>query len=94
MFFRVIPKRVRYIGGVGKMGWLEADTLEAARRLDLREEADLLFAMQAQAPRNVTLLGIDPYGIDYCVDGFRERVSLGDGDFRDALSVAVELAGS
>ena len=94
MFFRVIPKRVRYIGGVGKMGWLEADTLEAARRLDLREEADLLFAMQAPAPSNLTLLGIDPYGIDYCVDGFRERVSLGDGDFRDALSVAVELAGS
>ena len=62
--------------------------------MKILREADLRCAMQAQAPRNLTLLGIDPYGIDYCVDGFRERVSLGDGDFRDALSVAVELAGS
>ena len=62
--------------------------------MKILREADLRFAMQAQAPSNLTLLGIDPYGIDYCVDGFRERVSLGDGDFRDALSVAVELAGS
>lgn len=59
----------------------------AAQRLSLRKPA-------AQAPRNLTLLGIDPYGIDYCVDGFRERVSLGDGDFRDVLLIAVELAGS
>ena len=39
MFFRVIPKRVRYIGGVGKMGWIDAAALEAAKRIDLREEA-------------------------------------------------------
>jgi len=90
MFFRVIPKRVRYIGGVGKMGWIEAAALEAAKRIDLREEAALLAAIQAQAPRNVTLLGIDPYGIDYLVDGFRERARLGDVDFREALSGAVE----
>ncbi|MDX9951616.1 MAG: pyridoxamine 5'-phosphate oxidase family protein [Methylophilaceae bacterium] len=90
MFFRVIPKRVRYIGGVGKMGWIEAAALEAAKRIDLREEAALLAAIQAQAPRNVTLLGINPYGIDYLVDGFRERARLGDGDFREALSGAVE----
>ncbi len=73
MFFRILPKRLRYIGGVGKMGWVEADALDAAASLSLAQEAALLGAAEAVAPRNVALLGIDPYGIDYVVDGFRDR---------------------
>ena len=88
MFFRILPKRLRYIGGVGKMGWVEADTLEAAIKLPLADEATLLAEVEAVVPRNVTLLGIDPYGIDYLADGFRDRQALGEGNLRDAVLAA------
>lgn len=93
MFFRILPKRLRYIGGVGKMGWVEADTLESVASLSLAEEFALLGEAEAVAPRNVTLLGIDPYGIDYVADGFRDRQILGDGNLRDAvLSCTAKLS--
>lgn len=88
MFFRIIPKRLRYIGGVGKMGWVEADTLETVNRLSLADESALLAEAAADAPRNVTLLGIDPYGIDYVADGFRDRQVLGEGNLRDTVLAA------
>ncbi len=88
MFFRIIPKRLRYIGGVGKMGWVEADTLEVANKLPLTDESSLLSEAGAVAPRNVTLLGIDLYGIDYVVDGFRDRRELGEGSLRNAVLAA------
>ena len=72
MFFSIIPKRLRYIGGVGKMGWVEADVLDAVSKLSLDDESSLLAEVATVVPRNVTLLGIDPYGIDYMADGFRE----------------------
>lgn len=88
IFFRVIPKRLRYIGGVGKMGWVEADALEAADKLPSDDEARLLAEVEAVAPRNITLLGIDPYGIDYLADGFQDRQVLGEGALRDAVLAA------
>lgn len=89
MFFRIIPKRLRYIGGVGRMGWVEPDTLESANKLSLAAETELLGDTKVLVPRNVTLLGIDPYGIDYSADGFRDRQVLENGAFRDALLAAV-----
>ncbi len=73
MFFRIHTKRLRYIGGVGKMGWLETEVIDAIPSLSLSDEADLLEETQAIAPSNITLLGIDPFGIDYLADGFRDR---------------------
>lgn len=75
MFFRIVPKRLRYIGGVGRMGWVEAEVLDTAPGLSLAEEAALLDEAQAITPRNITLLGIDTYGIDYLADGFRDRAA-------------------
>lgn len=89
MFFRILPKRLRYIGGVGKMGWVEADVLDSVTSLPLVEEAALLDAAQVEAPFNITLLGIDPYGIDYLADGFRDRSTLGEGSLRDAVLAVV-----
>ena len=89
VFFRILPKCLRYIGGVGKMGWVEAGTLDTADSLSLAEETALLAEAEAMAPGNVTLLGIDPYGIDYLVDGFRGRASLGQGKVRDAVLACV-----
>lgn len=88
MFFRILPRRLRYIGGVGKMGWVEADALDAAASLSLAEETPLLVEAEAVAPRNVALLGIDPYGIDYVVDGFRDRQVLEEGNLKDAVLAA------
>lgn len=89
MFFRILPKRLRYIGGVGKMGWVEAETLDSTDRLSLAEEGRLLAIAQELAPRNITLLGIDPYGIDYLADGFRDRQTLEEGNLKDAVLAAV-----
>lgn len=88
MFFRILTKRLRYIGGVGKMGWVEADALDAVANLSLADETALLAEAEAVAPRNVTLLGIDPYGIDYVVDGFRDRQVLGEGNLKDVVLAA------
>lgn len=93
MFFRILPKRLRYIGGVGKMGWVEAETLGSASRLSLAGEADLLAEAQTLAPRNVALLGIDPYGIDYVTDGFRDRHPLAGRKLKDEVIAAVPKLG-
>ncbi len=86
MFFRIHPKRLRYIGGVGKMGWLETEVLDAIPSLSLAEEANFLAEAQAIAPSNITLLGIDRFGIDYLADEFRDRSAFhGNAFSREAL---------
>lgn len=89
MFFRVIPKRLRYIGGVGNMGWVEAEAFDTATSLSLAEEGALLAEAESVVPRNVTVLGIDGYGIDYVADGFRDRQVLEAGKLKDAVLTIV-----
>lgn len=85
-FFRIVPKRIRYIGGVGRMGWIEGDAYPAAACLSATDESALLQQAQALTPGNVTLLGIDPFGIDHLADGCRKRFEFGAGDYsRDAI---------
>jgi hypothetical protein len=76
MFFRSQPKRLRYIGGIGRMGWIENEVLKGVHSLPLANEADLLEEAMAIAPSNITLLGIDTFGVDYLADGFRDRSAL------------------
>ena len=73
MFFRVNPKRVRFIAGVGKMGWLEAAQWAAVPSLSLAREGALVDIAQRAAPTGIRILGVDGYGIDYEADGFRDR---------------------
>lgn len=73
MFFRVNPKRVRFIAGVGKMGWLEAAQWAAVPSLSLAREGALVEIAQRAAPTGIRILGVDGYGIDYEADGFRDR---------------------
>ena len=89
MFFRIRPKRLRYIGGVGKMGWVEAEDFDTATSLSLADEAALLAEAESVVPRNVTVLGIDGYGIDYVADGFRDRQVLEAGKLKDAVLATV-----
>jgi len=73
MFFRIIPKRVRFIAGVGKMGWLEAAEWGAVQSLALERESTLVEIAQQAAPTGIRILGVDCLGIDYEPDGFRDR---------------------
>lgn len=93
MFFRIVPKRIRYIGGVGRMGWIESEELDSAPFLSLTEEAAWLDEANAVAPSNIRLLGIDPYGIDYLADGLRDRAAFQGGSFsrEDLLTLVPKL---
>jgi len=73
MFFRLRPKRMRYIGGIGKMGWLEAAAWDALPVLSPGREAELLRDAALKAPAGVRLLGIDLFGMDYEAHGIRAR---------------------
>lgn len=85
MFFRLQPLRLRYIGGVGRMGWLEAAELTGTS-LSLQQEADWL--AQARVPDGLRLLGMDAGGVDYRLDdevGHRRQL------WPDGLALEAEL---
>lgn len=83
MFFRIIPKRLRSIAGLGRMGWLEADDFSMLPSLSLKTENRLLDSVQWPLPEGITILGIDCYGIDYQADGLRRRQSFGEAAVRE-----------
>lgn len=73
-FFRLMPRRVRYIGGFAQMGWLEQDTWGEAPVLELQEEVAILRDL---GPMAAEVLGIDSYGIDLLRHGRRMRLPFG-----------------
>ena len=77
-FFRLAPKRVRYIAGFGQMGWIEEADWTNAATLSLAEEAQCLQELIASQPPGVRLLGIDCYGCDIEHKGKRDRLRLGN----------------
>jgi len=97
MFFRLQPLRLRYIGGVGRMGWLEQQTLESLPVLPLEREAALL--QQAKVADGIQLLGLDAYGVDYRVNEqlahrrqpWPEEMDLIGGDDRAVLAALASL---
>lgn len=93
-FFRIHPKRVRYIGGVGRMGWIEADDFATAATLAPETEAGLLAEAQALAPAHVRLLGIDAYGIDYSTNGIRDRATVDAGNLGETVRARVPQLGA
>jgi hypothetical protein len=72
-FFRLIPKRVRYIAGFGEMGWIEELDWHNAAALPLMNEQRTYKDVIELLPINVRLLGMDCYGFDIEHDGKRER---------------------
>ncbi len=73
-FFRLTPKRARYVAGFGEMGWLEASDWENGAVLPLADEAELLSNLAAILPGGIRLLGLDCYGADIERQGQRERL--------------------
>jgi hypothetical protein len=72
-FFRLMPKRVRYIGGFAQMGWLEEADWSNATVLPLADEALLIQDLLGDLPPGMRLLGLDCHGIDFERQGKRER---------------------
>lgn len=73
MFFRLRPRRARFIAGVGKMGWVEEAEWETLPALGPGEEGSLIKATALDAPPGIRLLGVDCFGIDYEIKGTRQR---------------------
>lgn len=72
-FFRLNPRRVRYIGGVGRMGWVEGVAWPTISSLSASDEKAILRELCATPPRGTRLVGIDRCGIDVDIDGCRQR---------------------
>lgn len=75
-FFRLEPKRVRYIAGFGQMGWVEENDWAQASILPLTSEATCLRELAGIHPPGVRLLGLDCYGADIERHGKRDRLRL------------------
>ena len=75
-FFRLQPRRVRFIGGFGRMGWVEEADWQALPLLSASDEAAVLAGLQL--PPQLTVLGVDYSGVDVRRDGQRLRLPLPD----------------
>jgi hypothetical protein len=74
--FRVLEiERMRYIGGFGAMGWLDAAELDPLDPLADDDETALIdyFNRHVPNPALVRLAGVDRYGADLKIDGQRRR---------------------
>jgi putative heme iron utilization protein len=74
--FRVLEiERMRYIGGFGAMGWLDAEELDPLEPLSDEDETALIeyFDRHVSRPGLVRLAGVDRYGADLKVEGRRRR---------------------
>lgn len=89
IFFRINAKRIRFIAGIGKMGWLEVAAWGAVPSLSLEKESALVETAQQAAPTGIRILGVDHFGIDYQADGFRDRQRFVDHDARDGIDEGV-----
>ncbi len=83
-FFRLQPRRVRFIGGFGRMGWGEEVGWQAVAQLPAGLEGDLLAELQPAT--TLQLIAVDLYGLD-CRQGDK-RLRL---DFAATAAIA-ELA--
>lgn len=76
-FWVMAIERLRYIGGFGAMGWLDAGDLDPLAPLPSEEETALaaFFTQHPRRPARLELAGVDRYGADLKVDGVLERES-------------------
>ena len=83
-FYRITPLALRYIGGFGKIHWIDAQNYLVPRYTLIGQEADVIAHMNADhhdtmrrycqrfhqvEPLNVEMLGIDCDGFDVRADG-------------------------
>ncbi|MBU9377759.1 HugZ family protein [Burkholderia multivorans] len=74
--FRALEvERLRYIGGFGRMGWVDGTDLDTLPPLSFDDEQELWAAYEAGSERRdgLDLLGVDRYGADWRYEGRRIR---------------------
>ncbi|UTH73087.1 HugZ family protein [Chromobacterium sp. IIBBL 290-4] len=81
MFFRLQPKRLRLIAGLGKMGWIDEGAWMELPALALDRESALLEEAQPALPASIRLLGCDYFGADLLDKGHYRRA-----DWEEAAS--------
>ena len=72
-FYRLTPERIRTVAGFGRMGWENADAMSSTETWTEEEEEIALEQVQKHSPANVTVLGLDPWGVDFIRAGVRHR---------------------
>jgi heme iron utilization protein len=74
-FWIMSLERMRYIGGFGAMGWLDAVALDPLEPLSEQNELQLLalFSDSPERPAELELMGVDKYGCDLRSSGVRNR---------------------
>ncbi|MBN3792634.1 pyridoxamine 5'-phosphate oxidase family protein [Burkholderia sp. Ac-20353] len=73
-FWALDVERLRYIGGFGRMGWVDGAALDPRAPLAFDDEQALWAAYDAGDARRagLDLLGVDRYGADWRRDGQRD----------------------
>ncbi|KWO52579.1 HugZ family protein [Burkholderia territorii] len=74
-FWALDIERLRYIGGFGRMGWVDGTGLDALAPLSFDDERALWNAYDSSDARRdgLELLGVDRHGVDWRCDGRRVR---------------------
>ncbi|MCX7179667.1 MAG: pyridoxamine 5'-phosphate oxidase family protein [Proteobacteria bacterium] len=89
-FFRLEPQRIRVIGGFAQASWLDGERLHEAPSVALESEAELLATLAPKLPEDLTILGIDAYGVDFTQRGNRQRAAFTSGPvLASALAAAI-----
>lgn len=83
-FFRMLPLRGRYVGGFGRMGWIEQEAWEGFASLSFQTESRLLAQLAGGCPSGMQLLGLDLYGIDLHLNGKRRRIRFPEAPVAEA----------
>ena len=92
-FWVLSLERMRYIGGFGAMGWLDAEELDPLEPLSFEEETALteFFDRHPRRGAGLDLAGIDRYGADLKIGGHRTRFMF-DAPRLDSTSLHQALA--
>ena len=78
-YFRLAPRRARYVAGFGEMGWAKEDEWADGAVLELADEVRLYRDLIAFLPMGIRLLGLDCYGVDIERQGVQERQQFPNG---------------
>jgi hypothetical protein len=77
--YRMTIQRIRVVGGFAQAGWLEGNAFAEAPYFTLQQEAQLLETLADNIPPDLTLLGIDAFGVDLMAAGQCQRRAFKSG---------------
>ena len=87
-------ERLRFIGGFGRMGWVESAELDALPPLSFEEEQALWASYPGGNHEAIGLLGVDRFGADWRIAGQLRRTNFGEAahDFTALESALREIS--